>query len=65
MKNAINWFEPVKNLNRAQKFYRNNLGAKNEPNGSNGMKSAFFPADMKQKNWSIVESKDYQPSDKG
>jgi predicted enzyme related to lactoylglutathione lyase len=35
------------------------------PTEAMGMKSAFFPAD-EVKNWgSIIENKDYQPSDKG
>lgn len=67
MKNAVNWFEiPVKNLDRAKAFYETVLGAKMQPTEAMGMKSAFFPADMEHGiGGSIVESKEYQPSDKG
>ncbi|MFV8327867.1 VOC family protein [Flavobacterium sp. ZS1P14] len=67
MKNAINWFEiPVQNLSRAQAFYETVLGAKMQPMEAMGMKSAFFPADMEHGiGGSLVESKEYQPADKG
>jgi predicted enzyme related to lactoylglutathione lyase len=52
-------------LKQSTKFYETILGAKMSPTEALGMKSAFFPADMKQGiGGSIVESKDYQPSDK-
>jgi predicted enzyme related to lactoylglutathione lyase len=50
-------------LKQSTKFYETILGAKMSPTEALGMKSAFFPADMKQAiGASIVESKDYQPS---
>jgi uncharacterized protein len=47
MKNAINWFEiPVKDFDRAKKFYENILGEEMPTMDAMGMKMAFFPADM-------------------
>ena len=67
MKNAINWFEiPVKKFNRAKKFYETILGAKMQPMEAMGMKTAFFPADLKGGiGGCIVEGKGYEPSKKG
>lgn len=68
MKNAINWFEiPVKDFNRAQKFYETVLGAKTQVMEAMGMKMAFFPADLQGggTGGGIIEGKGYEPSDKG
>ena len=47
MKNAINWFEiPVKDFDRAKKFYEAILDAEMQPMEMGGMKCAFFPADL-------------------
>jgi predicted enzyme related to lactoylglutathione lyase len=47
MKNAINWFEiPVKNFEKARKFYETILSAEMQFMEAMGMKSAFFPAEM-------------------
>lgn len=41
MKNALNWFEiPVKNFDKAKKFYETILGAELQPMEAMGMKSA-------------------------
>jgi hypothetical protein len=50
---------------QSTKIFTKQFEQKNEPNGSNGMKSVSS-CDMKQGiGGSIVESKDYQLSDKG
>ena len=44
MKNSINWFEiPVKNFNRAKKFYEAVMGAEMQTMEMGGLTSAFFP----------------------
>ena len=68
MANAINWFEiPVKDLERAVKFYQKILGKKMSIMEAMGMKSAFFPADME--NGSIggclIAGKGYKPTSSG
>ena len=67
MKNAINWFEiPVKNFNRAKKFYETILGAKMQPMEMGGMKSAFFPADLQNGiGGCITKAEGYVPSKTG
>ena len=67
MKNAINWFEiPVKNLDRAKKFYETILGAKMQAMEAMGMKTAFFPADLQNGiGGCIIEGKGYKPANKG
>lgn len=43
-KNVVNWFEiPVKDLNRAKKFYENLLGVKMQDMPMPGMEMAAFP----------------------
>ncbi len=43
MANAINWFEiPVKDFNRAKKFYDTILGAKSQVIEAMGMKMALI-----------------------
>jgi uncharacterized protein len=67
MKNALNWFEiPVKNFNKAKKFYETILGSEMQPMEAMGMKTAFFPADMENGiGGCIVEGQGYEPSNKG
>jgi uncharacterized protein len=67
MKNAINWFEiPVKNFDRAKKFYETVLGADLQTMEAMGMKSAFFPADLENGiGGCIVEGQGYEPSSTG
>jgi len=73
MKNAVNWFEiPVKNFDRATKFYETILGAKLENHEGPmtkemGIKMAFFPADMQNGGigGAIIQSQGYEPSQNG
>ena len=68
MKNSINWFEiPVKNFDSAKKFYETVLGEKMQMMEAMGMKSAFFPFDMKGGGIGgcIIQGKGYEPSQKG
>ena len=66
-KNAVNWFEiPVKNLDRAKKFYETILGATMQSMEAMGMKSVFFPADLQNGiGGCIIKGKGYEPSNKG
>lgn len=67
MKNAINWFEiPVKNFDKAKKFYEKILGTELHTMSAMGMKMAFFPFEMKEGiGGGIIQGKGYEPSDKG
>lgn len=68
MKNAINWFEiPVKNFNKAKKFYETILGADMQLVEEMGMKSAFFSSDMENGaiGGCIIQGEGYEPSAKG
>lgn len=68
MKNAINWFEiPVKNFDKAKKFYETILGVEMQIMEAMGMKSAFFPADMQTGGIGgcIIKGDGYEPSTKG
>lgn len=68
MKNAINWFEiPVKNFDKAKKFYEAILGADMHLMEAMGMKSAFFPAEMITGGIGgcIIQGEGYEPSSKG
>jgi uncharacterized protein len=67
MKNALNWFEiPVKNFNKAKKFYETILGSEMQQMEAMGMKTAFFPADMENGiGGCLVEGQGYEPSNKG
>ncbi len=67
MKNAINWFEiPVKNFDKAKKFYETILAGEMFVMEAMGMKMAFFPSDMKEGvGGGIAEGPGYEPSDKG
>lgn len=68
MKNAINWFEiPVKNFDKAKKFYETILGADMQVMEAMGMKSAFFPAELETGGIGgcIIQGEGYEPSLKG
>lgn len=68
MKNAINWFEiPVKDFDKAKKFYETILGADMQLMEAMGMKSAFFPAEIETGGIGgcIIQGQGYEPSSKG
>lgn len=67
MKNAINWFEiPVRDFDRAKKFYEAILDAEMQVMEMMGMKSAFFPADLQNGiGGSITLADGYEPSQTG
>ena len=68
MKNAINWFEiPVKNFDRAKKFYETIMGVEINVMPHPQMKYGMFPCDTKNGGigGAIVESEGYEPSSKG
>ena len=68
MKNAINWFEiPVKNFDKAKKFYETILGTELHLMEAMGMKSAFFPAEMETGGIGgcIIQGQGYEPSANG
>lgn len=65
IKNSINWFEiPVADFDRAKAFYEAILGAEMQPFEAMGMKSAFFPADLKNGGIGgcIIRGDGYEPS---
>ena len=68
MTNAINWFEiPVKNFDKAKKFYEAILDADLQTMEAMGMKSAFFPAELQTGGIGgcIIQGEGYEPSSKG
>ena len=68
MKNAINWFEiPVKNFDRAKKFYGAIYGAKLKEMDMGDYKMALLPFDEKKGGvgGGIMHGKGYVPSQKG
>jgi uncharacterized protein len=67
MKNAINWFEiPVKDFDKAKKFYETILNAEMQVMEAMGMKSAFFPADMQAGvGGCIIKGQGYEPAKTG
>lgn len=67
MKNAINWFEiPVKNFERAKRFYSTLLGGEIIVMPHPEFKYGMLPADMENGvGGGIVEGDGYEPSDKG
>src|SRR5437870_13456661 len=68
MKNSINWFEiPVKNFNRAKKFYSTVLGEEVSEMPHPTLKYGMLPADMQNGGigGGIVEGEGYEPCDKG
>ena len=68
MKNAINWFEiPVKDFNRAKKFYSAVLGSKINDMPHPTLKYGILPSDMENGGvgGAIVEGEGYEVSKKG
>ncbi len=67
MKDAINWFEiPVKNYERAKKFYTTVLGVEITEAPMPESKYGVFAYEMSNGvGGAIIESKDSEPSDKG
>ncbi|HEV8282965.1 MAG TPA: VOC family protein [Chitinophagaceae bacterium] len=68
MKNAINWFEiPVKDFNRAKKFYGAVLGSKINDMPHPTLKYGVLPSDMEKGavGGAIVEGEGYEVSKKG
>ena len=70
VKHAINWFEiPVKDINRAAKFYSAVFGINMHKEEMSGYKMAIFPGSDHPEDCTVhgalVESQGYEPSDKG
>lgn len=66
MKNAINWFEiPVKDYNRAKKFYEAILDIQIQDNEFGGWKMGMFPQPEGKVSGAIVSGEGYEPSEKG
>jgi len=66
--NPVVWFEiPVKDLDRAKKFYEGVLDVKLSPNEMGPMKMAFFPMkdDAMGATGSLVKAPGHKPSDTG
>ncbi|HLP56615.1 MAG TPA: VOC family protein [Fluviicola sp.] len=67
MKNAINWFEiPVKNFDRAKKFYEQIMNGEIQEMPHPEFKYGMLPADMQNGiGGGIVQGPGFEPSDKG
>lgn len=67
MKNAINWFEiPVKNFERAKKFYEQLMGAEIQVMPHPAYKYGILPGDMENGvSGGIVEGEGFVPSATG
>lgn len=68
MKNSINWFEiPVKNFDRAKKFYSTIMGAEVAEMPHPEFKYGMLPADMQNGGvgGGLVQGAGFEPSDKG
>ena len=66
MNNMVVWFEiPVKDLNRAVKFYSKVLGVEVRPMEAGPGKMAFFPFAPGTASGALVESKENSPNEKG
>jgi uncharacterized protein len=67
MKNAINWFEiPVKDFDRAKKFYETLFGAPIQEMPNPGMRYGMLPADMQAGvGGGIVQGPGFEPSATG
>jgi predicted enzyme related to lactoylglutathione lyase len=66
MSNVVVWFEiPVKDLNRAVKFYSKVLGVEVQPMEAGPNKMAFFPFAPGIASGALVESKENAPNEKG
>jgi hypothetical protein len=67
MTNSINWFEiPVKDFNRAKKFYEAVYGAEVQEMPHPDFKYGVLPCDMQNGvGGGIVQGEGFEPSDKG
>jgi predicted enzyme related to lactoylglutathione lyase len=67
MKNVINWFEvPVKDMDRAIKFYCETLGLeKMDQTNMGGAQMAFFPHQEANVSGALVLANGFEPGDKG
>ena len=66
MNNIVVWFEiPVKDLNRAVKFYSKVLGVELQPVEAGPNRMAFFPFAPGVASGALVESKETVPNEKG
>ncbi len=68
MANALNWFEiPVKNFEKAKKFYETVLNAKLEEMEMPGGKYAMLPFDQEAGHvgGGLMQSEGFEPSNKG
>jgi hypothetical protein len=66
MNNTVVWFEiPVKDLNRAVKFYSKVLAVEIQPVEAGPNKMAFFPFAPGVASGALVESKENAPNEKG
>jgi predicted enzyme related to lactoylglutathione lyase len=66
MNNMVVWFEiPVRDLNRAVKFYSKVLGVEVQPMETGPNKMAFFPFAPGVASGALVESKENAPNEKG
>ncbi len=67
MKNGLNWFEiPVKDFDRANKFYSTILGADLTPWEMGGAKLGMFPGDREGVSGAIIAGEGAnEPCDKG
>lgn len=67
MTNSINWFEiPVRDFNRAKKFYEAVYGAEVQEMPHPDLKYGVLPCDMQNGvGGGIVQGEGFEPSDKG
>ena len=66
MKNFAVWFEiPVKDLNRAMRFYSGVMAVELQPMEGGPRKMAFFPMAPGVASGSLVEDKENSPGEKG
>ena len=66
MKNMINWFEiPVKNFDRAKKFYETIMDWKINDGQFGGFRMGSFPMDEGKVSGAIVQGNSYEPSQAG
>ena len=66
--NIANWFEiPVKDLERAAKFYEKVFDVKLTPEEMGGMKMAMFPFEMEARGaaGALMKAESYEPSHAG
>ena len=66
MKNFVVWFEiPVKNLNRAMKFYSKVMAVELQSMDMGSSKGAMFPFAPNVASGSLIQSKNNEPSTNG